>query len=148
MTDPQKNKNKNQNPYDALDLDPSLSLADLTEHLRDLAETSSPEARSHIQGLWQRLTLRRDDRIRAALLARPRPATSPPPLALARRLRPPAPADLDLTTLCAQLQVEELLVWPRYQAPTPATTPQHTHPNTQQKNLWPHDKLSDDPFFD
>lgn len=146
MTDPQqKPPSPTQNPYDALDLDPSLSLADLTEHLRELAETSSPEARSHIQGLWQRLTLRRDDRIRAALLARPRPPTSPTPQALARRLRPPPPIDLDPATLCTQLRVEELLVWPRYQPPA-ATT--HTHQHTQPKSLWPHDNLRDDPFFD
>jgi hypothetical protein len=122
------------NPFEALDLDPTLGIADLTDTLRDMAESLPPNARSRVQGLWQQLTLRRDDRVRAALTARPRAALQPP-AALARRFAPPPPLPLTRDELQAQVPLLEVLPWPRHgAAPTAAPAALLT-------------SLSEDPFW-
>lgn len=60
------------NPFDALGIDPTASPEDITAVLRDRAERASPQARERIKSLWRKLTLNADDRVRLALRARPR----------------------------------------------------------------------------
>ena len=61
-----------ENPFDALGLDPRSSPAQLTHILRERAELALPEERVKLQGLWQKLTLKTKDRVRWALTAHPR----------------------------------------------------------------------------
>jgi hypothetical protein len=103
------------NPFEALDLDPTLDIADLTEALRELAEALPPHERGRVQGLWQQLTLRREDRVEAALLARPRGVAVKEVGALARRLGPPPQVDpLAREALQSQVPLLEVLPWPRH----------------------------------
>lgn len=79
------------NPFEALDLDPALDPATLTALLRERAEGLEPAERSHLQGLWQALTIDSRERARHAVLARPRVADAAPVLAALGPARPPAP---------------------------------------------------------
>jgi len=119
------------NPYEALDLSPELGLEEITEHLRELAEELPPEERRRIQGYWQALTLRRDDRIRHALMARPRRAIAT--LDQLRRRLPPARS----RPVPALTDPRWLVVVP------PPSLARDAHDYTP--DFW---SLNDDPFFD
>jgi hypothetical protein len=67
----------NQNPFDRLGVDPTLSPEDLTERLRRLAERLPPEERKEIRALWRQLTLKDSERIKWAFFAHPRGDQSP-----------------------------------------------------------------------
>lgn len=125
------------NPFEALDIDPTLDLQSLTELLRDRAEELPPEERSAIQGLWREMTLHPAKRLEHALLARPRSRKVTSVHKLLPLLRPPAP-NLELTSeaLLEQLTPLDLLVLPRY---TSEPFPDF---------VWPDTPLSEDPFFE
>ena len=63
-----------QNPFDELDLDPSLGPDELTDALRRRAERADGPERARIQELWRILTLNERDRVRWAFFAHPRAA--------------------------------------------------------------------------
>lgn len=72
---------RSKSPFERWDLDPHLSLADITERLRELAEDADPELAEEIRAAWRELTLHPDGRFEAALDARPetRVPVGPPP---------------------------------------------------------------------
>ena len=62
------------NPFDELGVDPRMSVKELTEVMKRMAERAhSDEERERIQSFWRMLTLRERDRLRWAFLAHPRP---------------------------------------------------------------------------
>lgn len=88
-------KDPTRNPFSELGLDPRATPEALTEELRELAEAAPPEERRHLQGAWRRLTLKPEDRLRAALFAHAAPKRGVAPevdaAALGRKHRLPAP---------------------------------------------------------
>jgi hypothetical protein len=76
-----------ENPFDRFDLSPTGDLAELTDALRERAETSPPEDRPAIRAAWEALTLHPARRLELALTAVPdtraAPGRPPPRVALA-----------------------------------------------------------------
>jgi hypothetical protein len=98
------------NPFDRFELPPTGDVAELTDALRERAESAEPAERAEIRAAWEALTLHPVRRLELALTAVPEtrpPLGRPPP-------RPPIPsasddarltlADLvDAGTVCATL---------------------------------------------
>lgn len=79
-----------ENPFDRLGIDPTLSPQELTERMRRLAERLPPEERRQLQSMWRELTLRDADRVQWAFLAHPRSEeTSAEPIEELRQRVPP-----------------------------------------------------------
>jgi hypothetical protein len=79
-----------QNPFDQLGLDPTMSPEELTEQLRRLAERLPPEERRQLRSLWRKLTLKDADRVEWAFWAHPRgKETGAEPLDKLRERVPP-----------------------------------------------------------
>jgi hypothetical protein len=68
---------RDQNPFDRLGVDPTLSPEELTERLRRLAERLPPEEQTEIRALWRKLTLKDSERIKWAFFAHPRDEETP-----------------------------------------------------------------------
>lgn len=79
-----------ENPFERYELDPREGPRGITERMKELAEDARTDAeRQEIRAAWEELTLHKDRRLRAALLAHPEsraPLGAPPPL-------PRAPGD-------------------------------------------------------
>lgn len=104
------------NPYDLLDLDPSLAPRELTRVLQERARRAGPEERARLQEIWRELTTRESDRIRWALLAHPRPGTaSTTSLEALREKVPPTLVRVALAPL--EVTVDDALVLPRSDLP-------------------------------
>jgi hypothetical protein len=84
------------NPFVRFGLDPSSSLAELTERLRELAEDADEKQRAALRAAWESLTRSPARRLELVLEAGP----SPEPLAAARTDSPvmpwPSPTLADL----------------------------------------------------
>lgn len=77
------------NPYEALGLDPSSSVEELTAELRRRIERASPEERQRIQKAWRQLTLKDEERVRLGFVTPPRADAGIDPLAKLREAVPP-----------------------------------------------------------
>ena len=66
-----------QNPFDELGLDPTMSAEELTRKLRERAQPAPPEEHERIKALWRELTLKDRDRAQLALRAHPRSEETP-----------------------------------------------------------------------
>lgn len=107
------------NPFEALDLDPSLSPEELTAELRRRVEKVSDDERQELQKAWRALTLKDAERVRLALLTHPLPDAGRDPLTELREAVPPVisrdePAPL--TPTIADAMVDE---WDTAHTPTP-----------------------------
>ena len=98
-----------ENPFDKLGVDPTMSPNELTERLRRLAQRLPPDERDELRALWRKLTLKDSDRVQWAFFAHPRGDEAPaepidelrqrvPPLA-DRREPPPIEATVSDTLL-------------------------------------------------
>ncbi|MFW5967464.1 MAG: hypothetical protein ACOCV2_08100 [Persicimonas sp.] len=61
-----------ENPFDRLGLDPTMSREQLTERLRWLAERLPPDERDELRAVWRQLTLKDAERVEWAFFAHPR----------------------------------------------------------------------------
>lgn len=113
---------RSTNPFEALDLEPTLDLRGLTEALRERAESSPPAERARIQGIWQSLTMDPKQRAEAALLARPRgPELAPLDRLLALRLPIQSGEPIDGLALARTVDPLDLALPPPYtSAPRPS----------------------------
>jgi len=128
------------NPYDALDLDPSLDLATLTEQLRERAEDLDPDERAHIQGLWQALTVHPRSRAFFAMLARQRVERADDPAQLVEAIRDLEGEAAPARELLDMLEPADLALPPSYM------------PGRETSRRGPHElpdvPIDEDPFFE
>lgn len=102
----------NANPYDALELDPSSSVASLTASLRERTEGASDAEKVVLREAWEELTLHAERRLWLALTAFPetRDAVS----AVPAPTRPPSAteAPLDLLDFIDPLRLDAIIAAP------------------------------------
>jgi len=76
------------NPFVRFGIDPSATLAEITERMRELAEDASEEERAALRAAWEAIARSPARRFELALEAGPTPAPIPPSAA---RVEPSAP---------------------------------------------------------
>lgn len=123
-----------QNPFEALDLNPRHDVRALTAELQERARRASPQEKAKLQESWRALTQRHADRVRWALLTHPRDDESAQSIDALRHQVPRSRQELELPELVPT--IEDALLLPRTlpagdEGPEPtffdlSTKPDHT----------------------